>query len=192
MGQERIFIGIRIDPEIVERLLPVQDVMTEDVKRSSRVRPEQFHVTTLFIGDVTGEQRTRIEEEVADVVRDVPSFDCRLEGLGGFPPGGATRVVWAGVTTGTDVLTDLHGRLKSRLDWVLRPDHGYTPHVTLAYIKDRRGQGTVKRRLQAAESVVYGSFHVDSIALYRSRLTHEGAMYEVLREYGLDGAPGLP
>jgi 2'-5' RNA ligase len=191
MGQERIFIGIRIDPEIVDRLLPVQEAITEGVKRSSRVRPEQLHITSLFIGDVSEADRQRIEIEVDEVTRGVPPFECRIEGLGGFPPGGATRVVWAGITEGTSNLEELHERLKSRLEWVLRPDRRYTPHLTLAYIKDRRGQGTVKRRLQADESVVYGSLRVASCALYRSRLTHEGAVYEILREYPLEGVPGL-
>ena len=69
-------------------------------RRRARVRwtrPEQFHVTLKFLGDVPAEQVGALENSVAAVCAASPALRLAARGIGFFPGERKPRVIWAGV-----------------------------------------------------------------------------------------------
>jgi HK97 family phage portal protein len=94
--------------------------------------PASLHVTVALAGPT---QRERIEAATAVFAAGCKPLTVTLAGLGMFAAGhNGKRVLWA--TVDSPGLAELHTRLTAALKAAGIPtktDHGYTPHVTLAY-----------------------------------------------------------
>ena len=94
-------------------------------------KPEQFHLTLRFIGEVDGRVAHAIAEELSSVV--MPSFELSLFGVGTFGDKRKTHSLWAGVRPHPSL-----NRLQDKVDNAclragLAPDRRkFAPHVTLA------------------------------------------------------------
>jgi 2'-5' RNA ligase len=113
-------------PEVVR---PLRRVLPP----SARVtRPEKWHVTLVFLGEVDDPRR----DEVAEILSGVAppgSFTLRLAGGGRFG-----EVAWAGLAGDLDRLGALHGELRQALAAGGFPpdDRPYHPHLTVSYHGD--------------------------------------------------------
>ena len=141
-----------------------------------------LHITLWFIGEVADERVL----EISDALRrpfDVAPFSLSLMRCGAFPPSGAPRVLWIGTTNGTEAMRELYGRIEHRLVPLgfAAERRSYTPHLTIARVKDPgRTSGRVIRDAIAAVSVSCGASAVNAVTLFRSRLSPRGAAYESL------------
>lgn len=184
----RLFIGVELDEAV--RAAAADSALELRARLDTRapgfnarwIDRANLHITLWFIGEVADERVL----EISDVLRrpfDVAPFSLSLEGCGAFPPSGAPRVVWIGTTTGTEAMRELYGRIEHRLLPLgfaaeRRP---YTPHLTIARVKDAgRTPGRVIRDAIAAVPVSCGESTVNAVTLFRSRLSPRGAAYEPL------------
>ncbi|HUJ74006.1 MAG TPA: RNA 2',3'-cyclic phosphodiesterase [bacterium] len=151
----------------------------EQVRGSSTgirwVRPEGFHLTLHFFGDVDEAQRAALVGALQDarLRRDV--IHARLGALGQFPPHGEPRVVWASLAQGGDQalsLWDVFEQVVEPLGWQRDP-RGFTPHITVG----RAGRGGPVR-LDPVNGVLPGDpFVLAEIVLFESVLGRDGAVY---------------
>jgi 2'-5' RNA ligase len=97
---------------------------------------------------------------------------------------GVPTTLWAGIAPAEPVRT-LHNKVDQAMARLgLEPEHrAFHPHITVARLG--RGSGPVDAFLAKSGSVTSLPFHVDSIGLYESRLTPDGAQYEELESYKL-------
>jgi RNA 2',3'-cyclic 3'-phosphodiesterase len=149
-----------------------------------RATPEdQIHVTVRFLGSVVEQVSEEIRRELATV--SVPGFECRVEGVGRFPPRGALRVLWAGLSP-AEPFRLLEQEISAALDRVgiAREGRPFSPHTTLARLRDAR-PGDARQFLE--KNAVYSSetFPVSEFVLYSSELTPEGARHTVEKKYSL-------
>ena len=141
-----------------------------------------LHITLWFIGEV-GDERVGAISDALGRPFDVAPFSLTLLGCGAFPPSGAPRVLWIGTAEGTEAMRELYGRIEHRLVPLgfaaeRRP---YTPHLTIARVKDPgRTPGREIRDAIAAVPVSCGESAVNAVTLFRSRLSPRGAAYEPL------------
>ncbi len=138
------------------------------------VRPENFHLTLAFLGDV--------DEAMLGVARRAlvqapcPEGQARLTGLSAFPSLSAARVLFAGVEGGEDWLRVTARYLQ--LECGCRGE-SFVPHVTIGRVR-------VGAEVDAlAASSVVGSlgdtaFPLSPIVLYQSRRDEKGPRYEEL------------
>jgi 2'-5' RNA ligase len=184
----RLFVGIELDDAVKAA---VDAAVTSLRKRLGRSCPRldarwvdvrHVHITLWFIGEV-GDERARAIVSSLDPPFDVSAFDLGIGGCGVFPPSGAPRAIWLGVTRGGDEMRALHERVGTRLAPLgFEPERRpYAAHLTIARIKDARG---VRRQDVLAGAArlpeVIGSSRVDAVTLFRSRLSPKGAQYESL------------
>src|SRR5689334_19021905 len=78
------------------------------------VKPEHAHLTLVFIGNVDDARAPAVIDAVASDI-DLPAFDATFEGAGAFPPRGAPRVLWIGLSTGGRELVELQRVIASRV-----------------------------------------------------------------------------
>ncbi len=181
----RLFVGIELSAGVAAAagdLVEVLRVRTARLAPHSRITwmtLERLHVTVRFIGHV--DDRT-----VADIVEalrlplGVERFDLTIAGAGAFPPKGAPRVVWAGITSGGDRLRAIERDVSDRLAavGVEREQRPFSPHLTLARVREAGGLRS-NLLLEGIEAAL-GTTPVDAITLFESRLSPNGSNYRAI------------
>lgn len=184
----RLFIGIELSDELRRAAAALSERIRSRMQRaapSSIVRwvpGENLHITLWFLGEV---QAPKIET-LLDALReplDSSPFTLRLGNAGAFPHSGAPRTIWLGVTSGHDRLVSVHDCLGPRLTPLgFRAEkRAYSPHLTIARVKDARPSDfTAIRRTLADPIDVGGECDIRIVTLFRSRTAPSGSQYEVL------------
>jgi 2'-5' RNA ligase len=146
---------------------------------------DRLHVTIRFIGHVDDERSDAIRAALA-LPLAVEPFDMTIAGVGTFPPRGAARVVWAGLTMGRDRLMAIEGMLSERLTriGVPREERPYSPHLTLARVRDAAGLRSAAL-VDHVRDMTLGTIRVDAITLFESRLSPKGPTYVALQRTAL-------
>lgn len=175
----RLFVAIELPAEIKQRLHP----LCHGVAGAKWRGVEQFHLTLRFIGEVDGAQARDIDLALAAVA--VPPFDLSLRGIGHFGDRKRPRALWAGVVD-EGTLNRLSRRVERVLTEIgIAPDaRKFTPHVTLAYLKDSR-MADVSAYETLNGAFTTPSFQVDRFFLFSSFLSSSGAIYSAEAEYPL-------
>jgi 2'-5' RNA ligase len=144
------------------------------------VKPEQMHLTLLFLGEV---QEARVSAVVAamNTAVDVTAFEIAFGGAGVFPPRGAPRALWIGVTAGAAALTHLQSAIVERIRSlaIALDDRPFHAHLTLARWRESRSSDRANA-LAAAPRGEIARVRVDRATLYHSRLSSAGPTYTPL------------
>jgi RNA 2',3'-cyclic 3'-phosphodiesterase len=177
----RLFVAAEIDPQLARDLARVSGEIRQRVDvRAPRAKltwvpPERLHVTVHFIGQVAAADVEAIKAALAPPL-SVSPFTLAVAGIGTFPGRGTLRVLWAGCGEGREALIAVADEVKERLrDFRLKPEATYTPHLTLARVRDAAGLRTAD--LAADAATPFGTTRVDAITLFESRLSPKGSQY---------------
>jgi RNA 2',3'-cyclic 3'-phosphodiesterase len=144
------------------------------------VDSSRMHVTVRFIGDVSADAAAGIRKALAPPMPVAP-FELACGGLVAFPNRTRPRVIACGVSRGAAQASRLEACVSDRLAdlGVRRETRPYTPHVTLARVRDAAALGT-EPLFDGLEDFQLGSIHVEAITLFESWLSPEGPTYTPL------------
>ncbi|QJA06306.1 RNA 2',3'-cyclic phosphodiesterase [Thermosulfurimonas marina] len=185
----RCFLAVSLPEDLKEILREIQGRLAAETSGVRWVRPEGFHLTLKFFGNIPEEKLPALVRAAERVLQEFRPFELVLEGLGFFPESGPPRVVWVGLSGELEPLLEMERRLSrafAKLGFPpeKRPFH---PHITLGRVKD--GRRSRELRARAAEiRVPPGRFRLDHLTFYQSKLHPEGALYSVLKEVPLGNA----
>jgi 2'-5' RNA ligase len=180
----RAFIAVDIDrPELVNKLKELELELESTRVRMKLVEPENFHVTLRFLGEIPDSAVSDIRSGVLPKLRFKP-FTLKLSGVGAFPSPSSARVIWVGIVQGFDELKSI----RDQLDKLLRDtgikyesDEEFTPHITIARLKERSNPEVAKFILEHSSYEV-GEMVVNAVRLKKSILTPRGPIYETIAE----------
>ena len=173
----RLFTAVRVPRDQLE-WLDDEVAGLESLPGARWTSVENQHVTLNFLGWVGSPLLPEVVAAVDATARSHAPAEVRLGGLGAFPKPRRARVLWAGIQDPEGLLPALADDLGKRLGAVgYEPEtRAFTAHLTLARLK-------APRALDLPElPAPPGSFTVDRITLFRSRLSPSGARYEVMHE----------
>ena len=180
----RLFIGIDLPKPTKERL-------DQLVTRFRPLAPlkwspaNNLHITTKFIGEWPED---RLEQLIMKV-KSVPTPDrveIAVRGLGWFPNPHRPRVFWAGVSAAPSLYELARSTDGACADLGTAPeDRPYSPHLTLARIKDPVPLQALRQAIADLESVEFGAFTAPSHKLYLSKPGPSGSIYTPLAEFPL-------
>ena len=179
----RLFAGLDLPREVVENL----ERLLVRLRPTARIQwspPANLHVTTKFIGEWPEE---RLDELQAALRRlpPRPAIAIRIHQLGFFPNLRAPRIFWCGIEApGLAELAADTDRAASTLG-IPGEARAYSPHLTLARIKDRLNLEALRQAIAALPSLEFGAFQASSFFLYRSQLRPGGSVYTKLAEFPL-------
>ena len=184
---QRSFLAIELSDETKSRLGILRDELSACRCRASWPRPENYHLTLSFLGDIGAGQQAAIAEHMRPASAAVAPFTLSLRGLGAFPSSRKPQVVWVGAHVDGEALQMLHAAAtEAALAADLQPDmKPFRPHVTLGRIRDQRGVGPIRRLLQEHSAFDAGQTAVDRVSLFASQLASEGAVHTKLLEFPL-------
>jgi 2'-5' RNA ligase len=165
-----------------DALLELQNFMPT----SKPTSPENFHLTLVFMD----EQPDELIEEVHHALDQlhVPKFEIALNGLDAFG-GREPNILYVGVEK-VEALKFLQKKVIGvlRSAGVSLDRKRFRPHVTIA----RFGRRLSKEELESLRNYMSGhadfgpvSFTVGSFSIYRSTLSHKGAVHDELAQYEL-------
>jgi 2'-5' RNA ligase len=184
----RLFVALEIGSKAQRRIAGEQERLVETMRGAALrwTKYEQLHITLVFIGQVSEEHATAIVEAMRDPLPH-PPFRFALGGLGAFPPHGAPRAFWIGVTSGAEQVVRVQALVAERLETlgVERERRPFSPHLTLARWKHSRPSD--RPRTTTTSSATIASVDAHGVTLFQSHVTSAGSTYTVLAECPLQG-----
>ena len=179
----RLFIAIEVGPAIAAEAGRVVDTLRQRAHRLAPaahvtwVAPERMHLTVRFIGYADEAKASAIQQALMPPLGVMP-FELQVIGVGTFPPRGTPRVIWAGGHGAGDSLAAIEREVSGRLErlGVAREDRPYSPHLTLARVKEAAGL-RAPALVDGLADHQFGATRVDAITLFESRLSSTGPTY---------------
>ena len=172
--------------------LPLPDVTCEVLADLAHALPmgrpvpeENLHLTLAFLDEVTQADLERLHEVLDDL--SAPPVSLTLSGLELF--GGKSPALMAILASGAEALQSKVARAVGRAGITLLRRR-FRGHVTLTRFPRRMEPGQLAklgRFLEAQAATRLPPVEVGHLALYASHLHPNGARYEVLAEYPLEG-----
>ncbi len=171
------------DAAVRNKLAKAQALTVQTGADVKLVETENIHVTMRFLGDVTQDTVERVFDEMKKI-QFVP-FNIQLKGVGVFPSLSYPRVVWVGITEGTNELRSIYDQLEMRLRGLgfAPDDHGFSPHLTIARVRSGRNKAQLAEFVKQNAGLDFGTIGAECLRLKRSVLSPKGPTYSTLKEF---------
>lgn len=187
----RLFVAITVPGAIREEMLRVQRELQPLAPRGviRWAKPEQFHLTLRFLGDVASNRVTDLQESVRTACASTPVLPLRALGVGFFPHARSPRVIWAGVNDDENRLAELQKKIEDavRPFTTERGNEHFAGHVTLGRFKQFKWLEIME--LTASAEVLkdraFGEWTTQEIDLIRSELSPTGARHSKFAAFQL-------
>lgn len=185
--KRRLFIAIEIENDLKKDLVSFQKKF--ETKGIKWTKPENLHITVQFLGWVDENNISNIEKDMERVIQISAPFDLSFENIIFAPPRKTKRMIWA-VFNCDGQFENLAKRVSIALkkyisenltkkdENVLRKHR--TPHITLARFKNPLSIENIKFD---DVNIKKDKFKVNSISLWESKISREGAKYQILNKF---------
>ncbi len=188
----RAFIAIDLPEDTRRALADFAGQLRTHKLHAAWASPRATHLTLRFLGDINDTQAARLREQLLPRYAEVGAPRLLVRGVGAFPSLRKPAVLWAGVQTVSDHLYRLYQVAETAATRIGIPpaDKTFHPHVTLARIRRREHRAAFARVLEAycvqENPLEFGEeFSPASVLLFKSTLTPQGAVYQVMQEFSL-------
>ncbi len=184
----RLFTGLSIPPPILETLTALLKQL-RPIAPLKWSPPENLHITLKFIGNWPEDRLPELRQTL-ETVSPPGIVKIDISGFGYFPNPRRPRNFFAEVHAGPELAS-----LATAIDEALvkigcpRENRPYTPHLTLARIKDEDIR-SLREHVAAMNNFQFGSFEAKQFHLYASNQAHSnqgrnGSIYSILASYPL-------
>ncbi|MBI1247561.1 RNA 2',3'-cyclic phosphodiesterase [bacterium] len=184
MEATRCFLAVKISTDVrrrAEKLIRKLSAAGGEVKW---VEPENLHITTNFLGDITGQDLVEVSRTTIEVAARHVSFELEMIGTGAFPDLKNPRTLWIGAKQGAEALIALQEDLTESLAQAGFPPDSrkkYHPHLTLGRLKRSTSAVDDLRALMTENAELpLGECHVSEVAIFASKLDRIGPKYTLI------------
>jgi RNA 2',3'-cyclic 3'-phosphodiesterase len=190
-GFFRLFLAVAVPPEVRNEIARAQGQLQRQAPPGTIrwTRPEQFHVTLKFLGDVPKESVPALQNAVAEVCAKFPPLRLSADGIGFFPNDRKPRVIWAGAKDRAEQLPELHRQISEALRWLGPAEklERFSAHITLGRFKPGKHGSLVNlmKRIAMVRARHFGDWAVSAVELIRSELNSTGALHFVQAQFPL-------
>jgi len=186
----RLFIACEVPRDVQTNISEVIDDLRNRSGNAVRwIRPDGVHVTLKFLGEVPQKKLPAIKIALQEAVVRHPPFNLELSNIGTFGGREGLRIMWVGIAGDVLRLEALVRDVNLALSVVgFEPERRpFRPHLTLGRVRDE-----ISTRQRAEIEVAVGktevpatSWRTSQVSLMRSRLTPQGAQYDVVATFPL-------
>jgi 2'-5' RNA ligase len=175
----RTFIAVELPDRFLHEIEKIESEF--DIQGIKLVEPELVHITMKFLGDIRESDIESITYALAQI--NCAPFEAKIKGIGVFPKPAYIKVIWLGAQGNFEALHNEVERVL--LPFKFGKDHQFSPHATLARVKELREKVLLLERIKKLEDIDLGTMNVESISLKKSTLMPQGPIYETLKEIKL-------
>jgi len=183
----RAFIAV----ELPEALRQEVAALVADLESSGAdvkwVEVNNLHLTLKFLGNIEEAQLSSLKEALRASTLHLSPFAVSLEGIGAFPRTTSPRVVWVGVSQGSEDLIRLAHAVEqacSSLGFLVE-DRPFSPHLTIGRVRSREQLASLIKKLQVAQFRGRAPAPVAKLTLFQSTLSPHGPTYTPLAEISI-------
>lgn len=177
----RLFTAIDLPDQILRNL----EELLNKLRPTARINwspPANLHITTKFIGEWPEGRLDELTRALAGMAPRAP-VPVEVRRVGFFPNPHSPRVFWCGIEApGLERLAADTDEITSGLG-IASESRVFSPHLTLARIKERLDLQPLREAIAALPSLDFGLFEARNFFLYQSKLHRTGSLYTKLREY---------
>jgi RNA 2',3'-cyclic 3'-phosphodiesterase len=176
----RLFTGLAPDPQVIANLARVLGEL-RPLAQLNWSPVENLHITSKFIG-AWPEERLAELQSTLKTARVPTEFPVTVSGFGYFPNPHHPKAFFAGVQASAE-LAALARQIEEALAGlgVNREDRPYTPHLTLARIRNENMR-QVREYIAKMTNLDFGTFQASEFHLYLSK---PGTFYTKLATFPL-------
>jgi 2'-5' RNA ligase len=172
----RVFVAADIyrKNEIQKIQMDLLTYLNLEKKFLKLVRPENFHFTLVFFGEVDNSILDKIITKISEI--EFQSFEINFEMIGAFPNNNQAKVVWIGLDEKTKYsFYQLYVLVISKLKELdIKLEKEIIPHITLFRTK----KVSLSLKLPGVKSIFSIRDKIDTISVKKSMTTSQGPMYE--------------
>jgi 2'-5' RNA ligase len=187
----RAFIAVALSDAAREALRREISSLANALPSVRWVNVASLHLTLAFLGDLDDERLAAAHEATQAATQQGAPFQLTLDQLGTFGPAHAPRVIWAGVGGDVASLRHIQGLLARELDRRGFPpqEHPFSPHLTLARIKERLPAPELTALQQRANKPLThtATWTITTLDVMKSELIRPAARYTTLASYPFGG-----
>lgn len=167
----RLFTAVTLGSAVEARAAAGLERLRALAPRARWVKPENLHLTLVFLGEVSEERLPALGEALLPVSHHHAPFTLTLQGGGSFGSPRHPHVLWAGVAGNTAALEALQAEVAAVLEPLgfPRERRAYTAHLTLARSKGPRGEPAFLECQRALASEHWGEARVEHLLLFESK-----------------------
>jgi 2'-5' RNA ligase len=189
----RLFFSINPPPDVINHLSTIQSEVRKvletgfDPQRAVRwIRPTQFHLTILFLGNVPPAEIVALEKVANEVMassKELPILT--LSGIGSFPAFHRPRVLWVGCRSNVLLQQLQSGFLAAFSKKIpLKENERSYPHITIARFRHLPRRFAERMRILSEKDWFPECvWRVNCVSLMRSVPGPEGAEYTCLSNF---------
>jgi 2'-5' RNA ligase len=179
----RSFIAVEMPEQVRSEITKIIKSFAKDDFSVKWVKYENLHITLLFLGDTNNDFLNKGIELFTNIAKTEKSFEMSLQNIGAFPNQRSPRVIWIGVETGAQELTNLQEKIETAFTTIgHKPEaRKFHPHLTIGRARD--SMSNPERVFNTQYKSI--SFPIKSVVLFKSTLTPQGPIYEKLKEFPL-------
>lgn len=183
----RAFLAVAVEGE--EALARLRTLLSQlrEIRGLRAVPPHQLHFTLKFFEDLPEAKVAAAKAAAARAASASPPFSLDLSGLGTFPPRGPARVLWIGCGGGSEAFVSLATAVEKEFafDGFAPEARPFSPHLTLARVKDPRAARDAASFAAANAAFDEGKIEVKELVLLHSVLGPSGAAHTPLGRFPL-------
>lgn len=184
----RLFVALPVDKDIKELLYPTYEYLLSQDNLLKTVSPDNYHITVKFLGECEGNIANAIESTFLGITIPQGEIPYTVKGLGAFPDIKKPSVLWAGLSTDKDRISQIHkavDKFSSNFKFKEEKEE-FIPHITLARVRrGRKIAGDLLKYIEKNEAVTYGQSAFTKLSLYSSKLTPDGPVYSEIKSIKL-------
>lgn len=176
----RLFVAIELSDRVKQALVSLRTA----VPGAKWVPADQLHLTLAFLGEVDETAADQLSRSLAGVI--VPAFSLEFTTVGCFPNCNRPRVLWVGIKQNPH-LNGLADHIRSVVleCGIPQEERPFTPHITLARLKQPATHHEVARILDQPHNHELPKVAVREFILFQSQLTSGGALHSILKTFPL-------
>jgi 2'-5' RNA ligase len=183
----RGFLAFPINSEVKEGLGHILNDLQQTRADVKWVQAENLHLTLKFLGDIEETDLEKISSVISESCRGFDLITSHLNEIGVFPDLCHPRIVWAGLDDSKQKFQSIVEALEERLAKLgfAKDNHPFKPHITLGRVKL---SANLKNLMQTIQQITFEGKKeqtFEKIILYKSTLTPQGPVYEVLKEFDI-------
>lgn len=187
----RAFLAAPISEAVRNALADIQQRLKQTGAAVGWVKPQNIHLTVLFLGAVFEAQAASLAAELDSIAADVPAGELSVKGLGFFGKALFPRVIWAGLSGDLQKLRALQEQAASaaQRSGIFPDNKPFNPHLTIGRVRSTRNTGTLLELLETYRQTSLGTIILDRVLLMKSTLGDQGPIYTPLHESRLAASP---
>ena len=178
----RLFIAHRIPEDLAEAVVSRIKRIRGECADATWTKAHAYHITFAFLGEQSEGILAALQTELASRLTGIHPVEAAIEGLGFFPSERRPRVGWLSVEP-AEAISQIATRVREALTTagITFDEKPFHPHLTLVRPKAIWGARDITKLRAALEGHERWQSVIESVSIYQSALSAQGATHTELR-----------